>query len=208
MAKKNIVSKDVHNLFGLGIDFHKNLSKREEEVLREKKEHELIEKKKEGKHLDDKEIKDLYCLVCGAAVNMDNLSCEGCGMEFNMEENEARHMISMMIGLFWCDGVLDEAEQSCLNEYIEKIDVNHNVKNMLRKEVDAPRKLKNIIRWIKTPEGKRNTLRMAIAAGMVSKWEEQELAYLEEAKNLLNLDNNETLVIIKRVEEYLHPLME
>ncbi|MEQ8171390.1 MAG: hypothetical protein ABRQ38_21035, partial [Candidatus Eremiobacterota bacterium] len=80
-------------------------------------------------------------------------------------------------------------------------------KSRLKKEVSTPRKLKNIVRWIKTPQAKRNTLRMATASAMVSKWDEKEYEYLEEAKRLLGIDVKEADSIIKKTEEYLKPLL-
>jgi uncharacterized tellurite resistance protein B-like protein len=205
MSKK--ISKKVLNLIGLGIDFKSDITEGQEKSWKIKREKEIM-KKVNGTN-KDQEIKtdDLYCIVCGANVNINNLSCEGCGMEFNMDEKEARHMISLMIGMSWSDGVLDEAEKSCLIEYIDKIDISSGTKSRLKKEVNTPRILKNIVRWIKTPQAKRNTLRMATASAMVSKWDEKEYSYLEEAKKLLDMDSKEADNVIKKTEEYLKPLL-
>lgn len=198
------ISKKVVNLIGLGMDVKTDLTKKQEKSWREQREKELMKNLK-----NEQEIKtdDLYCIVCGANVNINTLSCEGCGMEFSMDEKEARHMISLMIGMSWSDGLLDEAEKSCLTEYIDKIEISSATKNKLKKEVNSPRKLKNIVRWIKTPQAKRNTLRMATASGMVSKWDEQELEYLKEAKKLLKIEAEEADSIIKKTKEYLKPLL-
>jgi len=191
----------------MGIDFKKNISKRQEKTWREKREEEIIEKLK--KRIDGKiDRSDLYCIVCGDNIDLHTLSCQGCGMEFNMEDKEARHMISIMIGMAWSDGVLDENERACLSEYIDKIDLPPGTKSRLKKEVFSPRKLKNIVRWIKTPQGKRNTIRMVTASGMVSKWDTEELMYLEEVKKALNLKPGEADIIIQKTEEYLKPMFD
>ena len=201
--KEQKISGEVYNLIGLGIDFRTELTKREEKSCKEKIVKEIITKD----NIAAKDLKDIFCMVCGAEVDLDSLSCEGCGMEFNMDEKEARHMISLMAGVFWADGVMDEAEKECLTEYIKKIEISTKTKSKLNKELRKPRKLKNIVRWIKSDEAKRNTLRMAVASGMVSQLNEAELKYLEEAKKLLNIDPEEANDVMKRVEEYLRPLM-
>mgnify|MGYP000905347676 CR=1 FL=1 len=205
MSKK--ISKKVLNLIGLGIDLKFDTSEGDGKSLKAKREKEIMKKIKTTKKEQELKPDDFYCIVCGANVDINNLSCEGCGMEFNMDEKEARHMISLMIGISWADGVLDEAERACLVEYIDKIDISSGTKSRLKKEVSTPRILKNIVRWIKTPQAKRNTLRMATASAMVSKWDEKEYKYLEEAKKLLGIDDKEADRIIKKTEEYLKPLL-
>ncbi len=205
MSKK--ISKKVLNLIGLGIDFKSDTTEGQGKSLKVKREKEIMKKIKSREKDHEVKTDDLYCIVCGANVDINNFSCEGCGMEFNMDEKEARHMISLMIGMSWADGVLDEAESSCLIEYIDKIDISSGTKSRLKKEVSTPRKLKNIVRWIKTPQAKRNTLRMATASAMVSKWDEKEYEYLEEAKRLLGINVKEADSIIKKTEEYLKPLL-
>jgi len=205
MSKK--ISKKVINLIGLGIDFKADSKESQVKSWKIRREKEIIKKIKSTQKDHDVKTDDLYCIVCGANVNINNLSCEGCGMEFNMDEKEARHMISLMIGMSWADGVLDEAERACLTEYIDKIEISSATKIRLKKEVNTPRILKNIVRWIKTPQAKRNTLRMATASAMVSKWDEKEYNYLEEAKRLLGIDLKEADRVIKKTEEYLKPLL-
>ncbi len=205
MSKK--ISKKVLNLIGLGIDFKSDATESRSKSFKVKRGKEIINKIKKTKKDQEVKTDDLYCIVCGANVDINNLSCEGCGMEFNMDEKEARHMISLMIGMSWADGVLDEAERTCLIEYIDKIDISSGTKSRLKKEVSAPRILKNIVRWIKTPQAKRNTLRMATASAMVSNWDEKEYKYLEEAKKLLGIDVKEADSIIKKTEDYLKPLL-
>jgi len=204
MAKKQL-SCEVFNLVGLGINFHTSLSKSKERNMRKETMKQIIEERQYAYKLDSE---DFYCIICGAEVDLKNLSCKGCGMEFNMDPGEARHMISLMIGIFWCDGVLDEREQACLQEYLQRIgDISPVIKKKLKKEINSPRKLKNITRWIKTPQGKRNTLRLAVASGMVSEWGEEELKYLEEAKKLLKIDPEEANKVMKKARKYLEPLI-
>ena len=125
-----------------------------------------------------------------------------------MDAGEARHMISLMIGIFWADGVLDENEKLCLEEYLEKVEsISPQIRNELKHEVTSPRNLESITKNIVSPEGKRNTLRIAVASGMVSEWQEEELKYLEEAKKFLGVEKEEANRVMKQAQEYLEPLM-